>query len=144
MKLKCTQKGLAMVEFAIVAPLLLLIMFGICELGIVLYDQAIITNASREFARVGIVLRDPKPTNADIQDVATNYFNNVHLISFHTGIINPTVIPTGIGGNFGTPVVVTVTYPYHNLVFGNLLNLVSGGAFPNPFILSATTTMNNE
>src|ERR1700758_4127008 len=63
------QAGVAAVEFAIVLPVLLLIIFAIVELGIALYDKAVITNASREGARAGIVLKSPKPTATDIQTV---------------------------------------------------------------------------
>jgi Flp pilus assembly protein TadG len=49
------QKGIAAVEFAIVAPLLFLVLFGIISYGIMLYNQALITNAARTGARAGIV-----------------------------------------------------------------------------------------
>lgn len=49
------QKGVAAVEFAIVAPLLFLLIFGIISYGIMLYNQALITNATRTGARAGIV-----------------------------------------------------------------------------------------
>ena len=49
------QKGAALVEFAIVVPLLILLATGIGEFGLVLYNKQVITNASREGARAGIV-----------------------------------------------------------------------------------------
>src|SRR5260370_11835622 len=75
------QKGVAAVEFALVAPILLLIVFGIIELGIGMYDKAVVTNAAREGARAGIVLKSPKPKAADIQNVVTNYASS-YLITF--------------------------------------------------------------
>ena len=51
------QKGTEVVEFAIVSLLLFLLLFGIIDFGILLYDKAVITNASREGARAGIVQR---------------------------------------------------------------------------------------
>ena len=53
-----TQKGIVMVELAIIFPILLIVIFAICELGIALYDKAVLTNASREGARAGIVAQD--------------------------------------------------------------------------------------
>ena len=47
-------------EFAIIAPLLFIILFGIIEFGILIYNKAMITNASREGARAGIVFSDPR------------------------------------------------------------------------------------
>ena len=63
------QKGAEIVEFALVLPLLLLILFGIMEFGIVFFDKAIITNASREGARAGVVSRSPVLSNDDITTI---------------------------------------------------------------------------
>lgn len=47
--------GVSAVEFALILPVLVIILFGIIEFGILLYDKAVITNASREGARAGTV-----------------------------------------------------------------------------------------
>lgn len=52
---KLRPRGIALLEMAMVLPLLLLVVFGILSFGIALYDQSVITNASREGARRGIV-----------------------------------------------------------------------------------------
>src|SRR5690606_35699930 len=65
--------GVAAVEFALVVPLLLVILFGIIDFGFMLYDKAMLTNAAREGARAGIVLRETRMSEADIQGVAGNY-----------------------------------------------------------------------
>jgi Flp pilus assembly protein TadG len=44
------QNGGAAVEFAIILPLLIALLFGIVEFGLLLYNKQIITNASREGA----------------------------------------------------------------------------------------------
>jgi len=69
------------VEFAIILPLLALLVFGIVELTFALYDKAMITNASREGARVGIVYRIPAVTDSEISSVVNNYLGS-HLITF--------------------------------------------------------------
>ena len=58
-----SQKGASAVEFALVLPLLMLILFGIIEFGLLMYNKAMITNASREGARRGIVYRVNVATN---------------------------------------------------------------------------------
>ena len=131
------QKGIAAVEFAIVLPVLLLIVFGIVQLGIALYDKPVITNASREGARAGIVLKSPKPSATDIQNVVLNY-TSTYLLTFGTQS-SPTVTTTGQGGSFGTPLSVSVSYAYAGLGLGGMFSAVSG-----PITLSATTVMNNE
>ena len=44
-----------MVEFALIFPLLLFIVFSIIECSLALYDKAVITNASRERLKAEIV-----------------------------------------------------------------------------------------
>lgn len=142
MKLKHYQKGLAIVEAAIILPLFLVLMFGIIELGIVLYDKAVITNASREAARSGIALKSPKLTTDDIEQVAIDYCTD-NLINFDAANLDVNA-DQSVPANFGTPLIVAVQYDYQNMVLGNLLSLLSGGTFPDPLVLSAQTTMNNE
>lgn len=108
------QRGVAVVEFALVLPLLLLILFGIVEFGLVMFDQAVITNASREGARAGIVLKSPKASTTDIQNVALNYCQT-HLISLGSASKPTVAVPSGQGGSFGTPLTVTVTYKFTGL-----------------------------
>ena len=54
------QRGASAVEFALILPILICVLFGIVEFGLLMYDKAVITNASREGARAGIVF-SPRP-----------------------------------------------------------------------------------
>ncbi|MEX3983337.1 TadE/TadG family type IV pilus assembly protein [Paraburkholderia sp. EG287A] len=131
------QRGVAAVEFALVLPMLLILLFGITEVGLFLYDKAVITNASREGARAGVVLKNPKLTQSDIQTIVTNYTSN-YLLTF--GQQNtPVVQANGTGGSFGTPLTVVVTYQFNGLGLGRMVDPVAGA-----ITLSATTVMNNE
>ena len=49
------QNGAAMVEFAIVLPLLLTLIFGMIEFSVMLYDKAMLTNATREWERMKVL-----------------------------------------------------------------------------------------
>jgi hypothetical protein len=64
------QKGQAMVELALLLPLLFLIVFGITEFGRAFYIQNALTNAAREGARrASVTLTDPTddPALADLR-----------------------------------------------------------------------------
>ena len=88
------QRGASAVEFAIVLPLLVVFVFGIIEFGLIFYNKAMVTNASREAARTGIVFREPRVTVAEIQTVVANYCNGM-LVTFG-GSANPTItVPSG-------------------------------------------------
>ena len=49
------EKGASLVEFAVVLPLLLLLVFGIMEAGWLFSQQVEVRNASREGARLAVV-----------------------------------------------------------------------------------------
>ena len=54
--MRCSDgKGQDLVEFAIVLPVLLLMILGIIEFAIVIFSYDTIANAAREGARVGII-----------------------------------------------------------------------------------------
>jgi Flp pilus assembly protein TadG len=138
-----SQKGAAMVEFALILIPLLLITFGIVEFGIIMYDKAMVTNASREGARAGIVLRntadgDYNPlTDTEIELVVTSYLGN-HLITFGSGSVGVTCAPKEPRVS-GGQLTVTTTYSYDFLVLPNFVTTLTG-----PINLSATTVMRME
>ena len=119
------EKGTASVEFALILPLLLLMLFLIIEFSIILYDKAVITNASREGARRGIVNGAPRVTVGAIIGVVDTYSAS-NLISF--GPDTPvTSVPSGACVNQGDILRVNVTYTYSFFVLPNWLgNLTSG------------------
>jgi Flp pilus assembly protein TadG len=140
------QEGASAIEFAIVLPLLLILVFGIIEFSILLYDKAMITNASREGARLGIVYRyadggPNHPGDGEISAAVAQYIQN-HLISFGSGdSANTTISRTG--DSPGDSLTVTVNYQYSFLVFSSLLSLV-GGSMSDGIPLDAMTIMRME
>ena len=119
------QSGASAVEFAIVLPILVLLVFGIIEFSVALYDKAMITNASREGARAGIVFRVPPVTDEDIINIVNSYLGN-HLITFGGPATANTTV-TRIGSNPGDELKVTVNYTYTFLLIPNFITSLSGG-----------------
>ena len=78
-----SQKGATAVEFAIVLPLLVLLIFAMIEFGLYLFNRQVITNAAREGARYGVVAREDRRTNDEIKSVVLNYCQQ-HLVTFGT------------------------------------------------------------
>jgi Flp pilus assembly protein TadG len=114
------QRGAALVELAIVIIPLILILFGTVEFGLLLYNQQVITNASREGARAGIVSQNPRLSDAQIAAVVTTYCNG-RLVTFGAAN-NPVtqVTPADRSGSiFGDDLTVAVTYTYDFLVLSN-------------------------
>jgi len=142
------QSGASAVEFALILPILLLLVFGIIEIGFVLFDKAMITNASREGARAGISYRvlpfTETEMETEIRNVVISYLGNA-LITFAESA-NPTVIVTGIRFNPepGDELKVTVAYTYTSLILPNLINSPVKQDFPREFNMIAETTMRME
>jgi Flp pilus assembly protein TadG len=134
------EHGGSLVEFAIVMPLLFLLLFGIIDFGILLYNQAVITNASREGSRYGIVARSPRRSDAEITSQVRSFCNNNLLIAFGA-YTDPTVtLVRTAGQDFGDPLLVRVQWQHRFLAVPNL----PGVGLPNPITLSAHTVMNYE
>ena len=51
----CKENGQSMVEFAIILPVLLLIVFGVIDFGWLFYNQSALNNSAREGARYAVV-----------------------------------------------------------------------------------------
>ena len=117
------QRGASAVEFALLLPLLLLLVDGVMEFSMVMYDKVVITHAAREAVRAGVVLRTPKLSNEEISLVAQNYIGK-NLISFGasatpTIVINQTVDPV-----FMSPIEVTISYTYKSMLISSFLSAI--------------------
>ena len=99
------RSGAAAVEFAVVAPVFLLLVFGMIEYGRMVMVQQVITNASREGARVGVL---DGSSNQDVLDVVNQYLNS-GSISGATITVTPT---NPEDAEFGDPVTVSVDIPF--------------------------------
>ena len=117
-----TENGATVVEFAIVLPLLILLIFGIIEIGLLLYTKQVMTNAVREGVRAGVVVRTPRLTDAQIEAVIDSYADN-YLITFGSeNFPSPVISPDGprSGDLYGTDLSVEITYDYDFLVLSNI------------------------
>ena len=119
------ERGAAAIEFALVLPVLVLLLLGIIEFSVALYDKAVITNASREGARAGIVFRDPPMTDGEINNVVTSYCQN-RMITFGSATqVTTTVLREGTSS--GDDLTVRVQYQYQFLAVPKfVVGLASG------------------
>lgn len=61
------QRSQALVEFAIIAPLLVVLLFGIVDFGRLIYAYVTINQAVNEGARVAVRASPELPSNVDVQ-----------------------------------------------------------------------------
>ena len=132
---RLTERGAVAAEFALLLPVILLVLFGTIEFGMIMYSRELITNASREGARAGIVQVSPKPTAGAITTIATTYLTG-------TGITpaDVTITVVGAGGVNPATLTVTATYRYPWLIpyIPSVLGL------PRPLSLTGRTIMRHE
>jgi|SoimicMinimDraft_9_1059737.scaffolds.fasta_scaffold28414_2 Flp pilus assembly protein TadG len=94
------ERGAAAVEFAIVVPLLFMLVFGIIDFGFSFHSWNAIENAAREGARVGAT-----DGNTTVNGKVTDITNRVLGATNYLSTPAPTVIvtcSTNNGSTFGT------------------------------------------
>ena len=117
------ERGQAMVEFAIVLPIFVVLLFGIIQFGIVFSNYETLTDATRAGARVAAVSRN----NADPTGAATS------AVRTSASDLNQSNLAITVNSAWtsGSDVTVQATYPYSIHLLGWI---VSSGN------LSSTTT----
>ncbi|MDL1980012.1 MAG: pilus assembly protein [Deltaproteobacteria bacterium] len=112
------NRGVAAVELAICLPILILLVCGSIEFGILFYNEQVITNASREGARAGIV---EGTVNDDIEDIIENYCNGklINLMNGSSELEAVTISKEGVDPN-PIDLTVRVSYKYNFLLAGIL------------------------
>ena len=132
-------RGIVSLEFVLMLPFLLMVMFGIIDMSLLLCDKAVITNAAGAAARQGVVLRATPYTTTQIKNVALAYTQN-SLVTGGTAT-TPTVTPSGSCSTIGSgnALQVTINYTYNGLVVGSAFSALTG-----PVTLTATAVMNCE
>jgi Flp pilus assembly protein TadG len=102
------RRAAAAVEFAIVAPVFFLLVFGMIEYGRMVMIQQVLTNASREGARAAVL---DGATVATVQNTVNSYLASGSI----TGA-TITVAPNPLSGaEFGDPVTVTVSIGFNQV-----------------------------
>lgn len=123
------KKGQAMVEFAVILPILLLLVMGIIEFGLIFNAYLTIQNASREGARYGIT----GASDADIVSLVRS-----DCSSLQSTYLTVNVAPAEGSRNSGDTLVISVSYSYH------MVTPIISSLFSNVVALNAQTSMRME
>ena len=127
------EEGFSAVEFAIILPVLMLLILGAMDLAHAYYTQHIITNASRDGARYAVAYTST--TNQPTSDQISTYVKtSLNYNSFNFNSLSVSGSYTGTSPNK----IATVT------VQAQLYWWLLGGFLPNPMQLTATTAMTVE
>jgi Flp pilus assembly protein TadG len=116
-----SESGQTAVEFALVAPVLILLLLGIVQGGITFHNYITVTDAARAAARQAIEVRVSGVTPLDVQQAAWDAAPDLNHSKLGVTLTDPDD-PTFKHG--GSQVVVTVTYPYDVNILG--IGIASG------------------
>lgn len=133
-------RGQAVVEFALVLPLVLILLISVWEFARAWNIQQVLTDAAREGARVAVVGNGAGKDAATIQGEAQTAINNALSIA----AIDPAdadIDLTGMGGGRGNPATVQISLPYRFSFLGPLMGWTIG---KSSLTLSTSITMRNE
>jgi Flp pilus assembly protein TadG len=108
------ESGQALVEFALIAPILLLILFGIVQFGIAYMHSMALTDAVRIGARKASVSRSSADPTSATQAAVLGAANDLDQSTL-AGRIS---VNTSAGWTQGGSVTVTATYPYSINILG--------------------------
>ena len=129
------EKGQALVEFTLLVPIFLLLLFAIIDFGMGFYSWITVTNGAREGARLGAVL-------ATQQEIEDRVYQTVSLPNESTQM---TVTVTNAQGQPGESVVVKVDYDYDLITpLAGIVSFVSGDVIGPTLTFSSTAEMRLE
>lgn len=142
--------GQSMVEFALVAPLLFLLLFGIIEMGIMLNIYVGLTNSAREAARTGAIYQYTVPAlgaaNGDVIDDQRDLQINAAIAQTLNPLISPSALAVTVSYTPTSPLT-TNAYRAREFFAVSLAHdheLFFGIFGANKFTLKATSTMRIE
>lgn len=127
--IKNNKKGQALVETALVLPIILLILLGIIEFGLIFNSYLVVGNASREGARTAAV----GATDTEIRTLVGNVATTLNAAKMTVSIS-----PSQSVRKKGDEVSVTVVYDY------NLMTPIISAIIPGPLELTSRSVMRVE
>jgi len=128
------EGGQSLVEFALVLPIFLLVLFAIVDFGMGFHAWITITNSAREGARLGAVRATAPDIEQRVRDTADTLDQDDLVVTV-----------TNAEGDPGESVVVNVSYGYTLITpVADILNMISAGSIGDSLTLSSTADMRLE
>jgi Flp pilus assembly protein TadG len=141
--LRRSERGTALVESAVVIPLLLFVCTGILEFGRAYQTWQVLTNAAREGARIAVL---PGTGDDAVRTRVEEYMTSGALPRAGDADVDITRNNTiSIGAGTATASRVTVNYPFEFMVLQPIARMVVGeSGVGGPLTMSASALMRNE
>jgi Flp pilus assembly protein TadG len=117
------QRGASAVEFALIVPLLIVLVLGIAEFGRAFQVQGSLSAAAREGVRVMALQNDPAAARAAVRDAATSLDPEITDAQI---TITPASCPN-TGGSTSVRLTISYSMPYLTDFFGDGVELTGTG-----------------
>jgi Flp pilus assembly pilin Flp len=141
-RLRRSERGAELIEFALVLPIMLLVFAGIVDFALMFQRFLTISNAAREGARIAVL---PGYTQVDVANRVTQYVREGigdDSVTPTTVLTPVTIDPPGATPPFpAAQVVVSMTHTY--LFMGPVSGMLGGGSWSS-ITLAARSTMRIE
>ncbi len=123
-RVRTTESGQTLVEFSMVLPIMLVLIFALVDFGRAFHTWLVVTNAAREGARTAAVQQDMFAVQTRITESAA---------SLDTSRL--TITASNIQGARGETVEIDLAYDFEFVTpLGGLLSVISGGNLSAPAI----------
>jgi Flp pilus assembly protein TadG len=119
------QRGATAVEFALIVPLLIVLVLGIAEFGRAFQVQGTLAAAAREGVRVMALQNDQAAAKTAVRNSATSL--NPTITDSEIAVDPPTGCPSVTGGTATVRLTITYPMPYLTGFFGSGLTLTGTG-----------------
>jgi Flp pilus assembly protein TadG len=100
------DRGQTAVEFALITPVIVLLLLGIVQVGIAFHDYITVTDAARAGARKAVVDRFTGETNAQLQQHVRDAAGDLDQSKLKVTVTLPAPLSSG------SSLTVTAKYPY--------------------------------
>jgi Flp pilus assembly protein TadG len=137
-----SESAQSLVEFALVLPMFLLLLFALVDFGRAFFTWQVVTNASREGARAGAVQSTSSQIDAKVYGSFCEAYPDASTCALDPTRL--TITKSGVQGARGSQVTVALSYNFDYVTpVGSILSLITGGSLDEPTI-TATTSMRLE
>jgi Flp pilus assembly protein TadG len=139
MKRMRSQQGAALLETAIVLPMIMLVCVGIFEFGRAYQTWQVLTNASREGARLAVL---DGQTDSAVRTRVNDYLSGGGLNTLGDSNI---VVDRTVALGSATASRVTVNYPFEFMMLNPIVRMITPTSNTGaPITMQAATLMRNE
>ena len=136
------ESGSQLVEFAMILPILLMIIAAIVDFGVMFRTNAVVTNAAREGARLAAIPGNDQNNYETVRARVAETLTEGRLTGPSVVTITPEAVTIAASTN-GAGARVTVAYTHTTLFLGPIMAIMNG-TFAQAIQMTAVAVMRTE